>query len=71
MTEPHTIAALRQLRDEMRSVQLAAGQASVEGPRDFLARQADREATRCGKWADTLDAVLAGITVPPSQEPEK
>lgn len=56
---------------EMRTIAMVAGQASVEGPRDFLARQSAREAERASRWADELEALLAASRLRPSPEPQE
>jgi hypothetical protein len=45
---------------------MAAGQASVEGPRDLISRQSAREAERASRWADELEAALAASASAPA-----
>jgi hypothetical protein len=52
---------------EMRTIQLVAGQCSIEGPEDTKSLMASAEAERCRKWADELDAALASLE---PQEPD-
>lgn len=59
-------SALTRLRDEMRMIQMVAGQCSVEGPDNECARMAGAEADRAGKWADKIDALLPAD--PPRKE---
>lgn len=52
------------LRDEMRSLAIAAGQSSIE-EWDSVAAAADaRFAEYCTRWADRLDALLAHLSPP-------
>ena len=60
MTETH-LETLRKLSAEMRSVQRAAGQCSVEGPHDEASGLFAAEAERAGRWADELDAALSAL----------
>lgn len=64
MTEPASPrAALRQIVDELRTIEIVAGQCSVESPEiDTKSLMAEAEARRCGNWADRLDAVLATLS---------
>ncbi len=50
--------ALIALRDEMRSIGMAAGQCSVEGDEGLASSMAAAEAERCLRWADALEAIL-------------
>jgi hypothetical protein len=54
---------------EMRTIAMVAGQASVEGPRDFLARQAAKEAERATRWANQLEAALRPLLQEVQPEP--
>jgi hypothetical protein len=60
--------ALLKLADEIRTIQVVAGQCSVEGENDTAASMAAAEAERCRKWADQL-AALARL--PSSSPPEE
>jgi hypothetical protein len=62
MSEHPTVAELIR---EMRMIAIVAGQASVEGPRDFLARQAEAEAVRASRWADALERASSLAPVAP------
>lgn len=49
------------VRDELRTMQLVAGQASVEGVDDAIAAHDAQIAEQFERWADQLDVVLVGF----------
>lgn len=63
-----TLTELRRLEEEMRTMAMVAGQASVEGPYTDRSAADAMFASYCSAWANRLATVLARVPAQPESE---